>query len=99
MDTLHERRVKHVATQMHSFVHRLSPETCSNMFTPMAAYHNRNTRSKDTLILAIPRMNLSIGQRNICYFGVKIWKKVPDHLNTTENLDSFKNDLKRLNIL
>ena len=94
MDTLQERRAKHVATQMYKFTHKECPVTCSNMFTPMTEYHEKHTRSANTLSLAIPRTNLSLGQKNIRYFGVKILEKVPVSIRMSENLESFKKAMK-----
>ncbi len=94
MDTLQERRTKHVATQMYRFVHKECPTSFSNMFTLMSDYHERQTRSGECLSLAIPRTNLSLGQKNIRYFGVKIWESIPTEIKMSKNLDCFKRTMK-----
>ncbi len=98
MDTLQERRMKHVATQMYRFTHKECPETCSNMFTPMSEYHGRHTRSAVNLSLAIPKTNLSLGQKNIRYFGVKIWEKIPMDIKMSRSLECFKKAMKTHNL-
>ena len=91
MDTLEERRNKHVAIQMYRFVNDLAPTYCSNMFTTVQERHDVNTRSSVNKSLVLLRMNLLLGQRNIRYFGVKVWETVPNETKSADSLENFKN--------
>ncbi len=90
MNTLDDRRNKHVAIQMYKFVNHLAPAYCSNMFTPVSDIHSVNTRNAQKGMLTIPRMNLTMGQRNIRYYGVKVWHSVPTEVQNEDSLDKFK---------
>ena len=75
---------------MFKFVNNLAPEYCCNMFTLVTSMHDRNTRSADDGSLAIPRINLMMGQRNIRYFGVKIWHNLDPQITSEGTLEGFK---------
>ena len=83
MEMLNSRREKHAEIQIYKFINQLGPESCGNMFM-LQDHHELNTMNwaskKSTFIL--PRLNLSLSQRNIRYFGVKIWSKIPEDIKT-----------------
>ncbi len=56
----------------------------------MSDYHEVNTRSATADELLIPRVNLSMTHGSMRYFGAKIWKEVPQEINSQPSLDLFK---------
>ena len=79
-----------MAIEMYKFVNHLAPTYCCNMFTPVSDVHNVNTHNAGNGKLTIPRMNLSMGQPNIRYYGVKVWHNVPPEIQKEDDLDKFK---------
>ena len=56
---------------------------------------NRMVRSQYRLNLDIPKVNqVSFGNKSIRSFGLKIWNSLPPHINSCENLETFKRDKK-----
>ena len=52
---------------------------------------NRNVRNKYKLNLNIPVVNqVNYGTKILRKFGPKIWKCLPDHIKSAENLETFK---------
>ena len=101
MDTLEDRRKKHISVQMYKFLNELGPPACRDMFTLVSDYHEVHTRSSvklDLIIpklnlaldLIIPKLNLALAQRNIRCIGVKIWKEIPENIKAIPMLDAFK---------
>ena len=90
MHTLAEHREKHVVIQMCRYVNNLPPEYCCNMFTTVQERHDVNTRSSANDDLVLPKMNLSLGQRNINFFGVKVWQKITMKIKCETTLENFK---------
>ena len=90
MDRLDERWKKHVSVQMHKFLNCNSPASCRSMFTYMSDYHTVNTRSAISEELLVPKVNLTMTQRNIRYFGTKIWNEIPQEIKVQPSLDLFK---------
>ncbi len=95
MDTLEVRRNKHVAVQMYRFVNNLAPSSCCDMFCKVAETHPIQTRAATNDSLHIPKMNLSVGQRNIRYYGVRVWHEADQSLKNLTSIDSFKNEIKK----
>ena len=58
--------------------------------------HAIPTRHACQNTLVRPKMNLCIGQRNIKYYGVKIWHDLDPALKPMPSLDSFKDAIKKL---
>ena len=97
MDMLDSRREKHAAVQVFKFVNQLGPDSCNDLFTLTQDHHSVNTRSSVNNGIMIPRMNLSLCQRNIRYLGAKIWAKIPDEIKSAPNLETFKSSIYELN--
>ena len=89
MDTLANRQYKQVAVRMYRYTHNLAPPHCCNMLTRLTEQHDKNTRSLVRNNLNIAKMNLTVGQHNIRYYGVKIWLKVDLELRQSDSLNKF----------
>ena len=92
MDTLDERRKKHVSVQVYKYLNGKGPTACRDMFTYVSDYHDVNTRSSNKSELVIPKLNLTLAQRNIRYFGTKVWKSIPEDIKTAPSLKTFKKE-------
>ena len=56
---------------------------------------NRMVRSQYRLNLDIPKVNQVIfGNKSIRSFGSKIWNSLPPHIQSSENLETFKRVIK-----
>ena len=90
MDMLDTRREKHAAIQICKFINDLGPEECRNLFTFVHDHHSVYTRSSAAVSLMVPRVNLTMSQRNIRYFGPKIWGKLSAETKGCQDLETFK---------
>ena len=41
-------------------------------------------------VLVLPKVNPTMSQRNISYFGVKIWSKLPPEVPMAASVEKFK---------
>ena len=98
MDTLHIRRTKHVATQIHRYTSKMCncPPKCSSMFQPLSEQHSRNARQANSENLVVTRVHLNTAQINIRYFVPAVWSKIPEHIKFSRTLDEFKSQIKNL---
>ena len=56
---------------------------------------DRLTREKYKRNLEIPKLNqATFGTRTLKTYGPKIWNALPYHINTSDNLNSFKTIIK-----
>ena len=90
MPRLAQCRQLHVAEQMHKFVYKNCPITCSDLFLPLNENRIRPTRSEAQDLLAVPRCRLVITECNIRYYGVVIWNSIPDEIRRISNHSEFK---------
>ena len=89
MDTLDIRCKKHVAVQIFKFLNCDGLSACRSMFTLVSDYHDIYTRSSQRCELVIPNLNLAMAQRNIHYFGTKIWKSIPVEIKVSPNFHAY----------
>ena len=90
MDKLDDHRKKHTSVQMYKFLKCPGPRNCQNIFAYVSDYHDVNTRASQKESLIVPKLNLSLSQRNIHYFGVKIWATVPEEINANQTWNLSK---------
>ncbi len=93
MNLLEDRCKKHVSVQMYEFLKCNGPTACRDMFTYMGDYHSVNTRSTKSDQILVPRVNSTMTQRNIHYFGPKIWIEIPLEIKTHPTLYQFKEQI------
>lgn len=73
--------------------HQLQPPNIHNIFNPFKQTTNiHNTRSPTPYRL--PIATLDTVQRNIMYYGFKIWRKLPPHIRDSSHVKAFKRNLK-----
>ena len=61
---------------------------------------NRVTRDRYKLNLNIPRRNqVTFGAKSLKFYGPKIWNTLPVNIKTAENLNAFKNLIKKWNAI
>ena len=59
---------------------------------------NRVTSNRYNLNLNIPRRNqVTFGTKSLKFYGLKIWNVLPVDIKTTENLNAFKDLIKKWN--
>ncbi len=90
MDMLDVRREKHTANQVYEYLNNQGQPTCRDMFTYIHDYHQVNTCSSNSQSLVLSRVNLSMTNRNIRYFEVRIWGKRQQEIQMSPSLESFK---------
>ena len=98
MDTLDKHWKKHVSVQVYKYLNCPGPPACRNMFTYTTEYHTVNTRASQKPTLVVPRINLSMSQRNLKYFGAKIWLEIPDDIKQSSSLEIFKENIYKYDI-
>ena len=90
MGTLDDQRKNHFFVQMFKFLNDLGHPACRDMFTIVSNHHEVYTRSSVKIDLVIPKLNLTLAQRNMRYQGVKAWKEIPEEIKVMATLDAFK---------
>ena len=65
MDMLDSRREKHAAIEVFKYLNNLGPESCRQLFTYVQDHHDVNTRASSASTPLLPRLNLTLCQRNI----------------------------------
>ena len=93
LNRLAHRRKLHVAQQMHKFVNKTCPESCSNLFQPLNEHRIRHTRSENDELLMVPKRRLVFTERGIRYFGVVIWNSVPNDIRHIAKHSTFTSQL------
>ena len=59
---------------------------------------NRTIRNQLKLNLSVAKVNqVSYGRKSLKYYGHKIWSSLSIHVKTSENLKTFKDNIKNWN--
>ena len=60
---------------------------------------NRTVRNQHKLNLSVRKVNKVIcGEKHLRYYGPKIWNLLPLHVKTSENLKTFKDNIKECRV-
>ena len=83
----------HVAQQMHKFVNKNCPNSCSDLFESLNEQRVRKTRSEVQDLLLVPKRRLVFTERGIRYYGVLIWNAIPNNIRRVPSQREFKTQL------
>ena len=80
---------------MYKYCNNLLPSSFNNMFKTNAENHDYNI-TRNALNFAYPNNKLNFCDKSISYQGVKTWNNIPNHVESSKNLNSFKTSFKQL---
>ena len=87
------RLKRNLDVEIYKTLNDLSPSLMRENFETRKT--KRAIRERYKINLQIPRVNqASFGTRSLRFYGPKIWKSLPYHIKSTENLLCFKNVIK-----
>ena len=94
LPTLYNRRLQDIATLMFKVKHSLVPVNISDLFNLKNTQYN--LRNSD---FELPRFEtIKFGRNSIKYMGPLIWSKLPCHLRMIATLNSFKRNIRKVDI-
>ena len=84
--TIHERNIQSLAIELFKVVNQISPEIMKHVFPlkETVRYPNENP------FVSLRIRTLSWGDRNLAYFGPRIWQIIPEEIRNESNLSIFK---------
>ena len=90
------RRLRFLCIEIYKTLNDLNPSFMKEIFEKRN--ENRVTRNQYKLNLNIPRGNqVTFGTKSLKFYGPKIWNTVPVNIETAENLNAFKDLIKKWN--
>ena len=95
-DTMNVNRLRSLCIEIYKSINNINPTYINEIFKLRKT--RRAVRSNYKLILDVPTINqVSFGDKNLSYYGPKIWNSLPFDINSSENLEAFKNIIKNRN--
>ena len=93
-ETMKVNRLRSLCIEIYKSINNINPTYMNELFKLRKT--SRVVRSK--LNLDRPAINqVSFGDKNLRYYGSKIWNSLPFHIKSSENLEAFKNIIKNWN--
>ena len=90
------RRPRFLCIEIYKTLNDLNPSFMKEIFEKRN--ENRVTRDRYKLNLNIPRRNqVTFGTKCLKFYGPKIWNALPVNIKTAENLNAFKDLIKKCN--
>ena len=90
--TIHQRNIQKLATEMYKIKHNLSPSFMNSIFPfSLNPYNLRN--NNDFIIKGIK--TTYYGSETIAFQGPKIWTQVPEEIKISNNLNIFKDKIRK----
>ena len=74
-------------------INNLAPEKLQNLFHTVEERHNYALRNAE-ISLNLPKPRTEALKRSFQYFGASLWNKLPCNIRRTDNLNSFKIQVK-----
>ena len=90
-ERIHVKNIKSLLIEVYKSLHNESPSILCNVFTRKTS--NYNLRTNDLLKLP-PTSTLTYGLNSFTYRGSITWNQTPDNVKKSENLSSFKTNIK-----
>ena len=88
--TRNVRRLRTLCVEIYKTLTDLNPSFINNIFK--LKINGREVRDKYKLNLDIPKWNQkTFGYKSLNLLGPNIWKNLPYHVKSSENVDTFKN--------
>ena len=90
------RRLRFFCIEIYKTLNDLNPSFAKEIFEKRD--ENRVTRDRYKLNLNIPRRNqVTFGTKYLKFYGPKLWNALPVNIKTAENLNAFKDLIKKCN--
>ena len=94
LTTLYERRLQDIACLMYKIKHGMCPQSVRDLFSVNSTGYN--FRGAD---FHIPRFHLvPYGKHSLRYLGPKLWNSLPSTLRNLPSLQSFKRQIRLVNL-
>ena len=89
-------RLRSLCIEIYKSINNINPTYMNEIFRLRKT--SRAVRSNYKLYLDVPTINqVRFGDKNVRYYGPKIWNSLSFHIKSSENLEAFKNVLKSCN--
>ena len=89
-------QLRFLCIEIYKILKELNPSIRKEIFKKRD--ENRVTRAIYKLDLNIPRRNqVTFGTKSLKFYGPKIWNALPVNIKTVENLNAFKDFIKKWN--
>ena len=90
--TIHVRNIRMLAIEMYKNKQNISNESLSGLFEKRNVKYNLRSQSD----FAMTNVNtVNFGIKSMSFFGPKIWNIIPKEIRDLENLEHFKNKIKK----
>ena len=94
--SLEQRRDYFLATLMFKCINGLAPSRLCNEIEMVFDRHGFDTRNASSLNVVVPKPNLESFKQSLKYAGAKIWNKLPNNLQNSNSVNSFKSNYKKI---
>ncbi len=85
--TLHNKRIKAIASEVFKSVNNLNPNFMNKIFQ----VKDINYGLRDSNMLCQPKFNkITYGKNTFSYYGTHIWNSLPNNIKESTSLDNFK---------
>ena len=92
-----EDRLKYFTSiLMYKIMNRDTTVTLHDMFQLVQNYHTYNTRGAESGLLVVPKCNIECFKKSIAYQGAVIWNTMENILKSSNNIQQFKANYKRM---
>ena len=89
------RRLRCICIEIYKTLNDLNPSFMKEIFEKR--HEKRVTRDRYKLKLNIPKINqVTFGAKSLKFYGPKIWNILSVNIKTAENLNAFKNLIKKV---
>ena len=86
-------RLRDICIEIYKSINNINPSFMKEIFQLRET--NRTVRNQHKLNLSVRKVSKVIcGKKNLRYYGPKIWNLLPLHVKTSENLKTFKDNIK-----
>ena len=92
-ETMKVNRLRSLCIEIYKLINNIKPMYMDELFKIRKT--SRVVRSNYKLNLDVPTINqVSFGDKSLTYYGPKIWNSLLFSINSSENLEAFKNIIK-----
>ena len=89
-------RLRKLCVEIYKTINKINPEFMNNIFK--VKENKRVVTEQYNLNLETPEWNqVTFGAKSLKVYGSKVWKSLPSHIKTSENLIQFKRLMKNWN--
>ena len=82
-------RLRYLCVEIYKTINNINPNFMKQIFKLRETF--RTNRNQFKLNLSVPKVNHVIyAEKCLIYYGPKVWNSLPFHVETTEDLKTFK---------